>query len=112
MNSKLVQTIIGRDAWCWHCGTDTGLVIHHRKNRGMGGSKKLDRADNLIRVCAGYNFAMESDPDIAEDAREKKHKLGSWDGFDTPLFDNGLGAWFILTEKGEKLPSQPPQFLI
>jgi hypothetical protein len=78
----------------------------------MGGSKKLDRADNLIRVCAGYNFAMESDPDIAEDAREKKHKLGSWDGFDTPLFDNGLGAWFILTEKGDKLPSQPPQFLI
>lgn len=112
MNSKVVQKVLARDSWCWHCATESGLVIHHRRNRGMGGSTKLDRADNLIRVCAGYNLAMEAEANVASQARDMGHKLGSWDGFDTPLFDKGLGAWFILTEKGEKLPSQPPQFLI
>lgn len=112
MNSKVVQKVLARDTWCWHCGTESGLVIHHRRGRKMGGSKILDRLDNLIRVCAAYNLLMESDANIATQARDMGHKLGSWDGFDTPLFDKGLVAWFILTEKGEKLPSGPPQFLI
>lgn len=110
--AKVYQAVKERDAWCWHCGTETELVLHHRRNRGMGGSIKLDRQDNLIRVCSRYNFEMESNPKIAAEARERGHKLGSWDGFDTPILDVALGKWFILTNDGRKVPSGPPMFLI
>lgn len=79
----------------------------------MGGrGNKLDRPENLIRVCAQYNFEMESNANTASQARDYGHKLGSWDGFDTPVFDVSLGSWFILTNDGRKVPSGPPMYLI
>ena len=68
----------------------------------MGSSKLLDRYDNLIRVCAELNYAMEANADIASEAREKGWKLGQWDSFDKPVFDNVLGKWFALTKEGSK----------
>ena len=112
MKPKLIKLIKERDVWCWHCGAEDGLQIHHRRNKGMGGSVKLDRADNLIRVCAWLNYQMEQNAQVANDARDHGWKLGSWDGFDTPVFDKPLGAWFILTSDGRKVPSGPPSFLI
>ena len=76
----------------------------------MGGSKLLDRADNLVLVCAAYNFAMEADAKVARLARERGHKLGSWDGFDTPILDVPQGIWFILTSDGRKVRGQPLHF--
>lgn len=101
-----------RDSWCWHCGESDTLQVHHRRNRGMGGSKVLDRFDNLIRVCAWLNYAMEQNADIAAEAREMGWKLGQWDGFDTPVFDKTLVKWFILTQDGRKVESTPPMYLI
>lgn len=111
--AKIYNQVKERDAWCWHCGTEANLVLHHRQNRGMGGrGNKLDRADNLIRVCSEYNFMMEANADVASQARELGHKLGSWDGYDTPVFDKALVKWFTLTQDGRKVESHPPMYLI
>jgi hypothetical protein len=107
---NLRQKIFARDTACWHCGTQDGLVLHHRANRGMGGSKAQDQAANLILVCQAYNFAMESDPKVAELARERGHKLSRYTGYDTPILDVPQGIWFILTNDGGKVRSKPLHF--
>lgn len=109
---KMSLQLRERDPYCIHCGADDTLQTHHRQNRGMGGSKKLDRLDNLIRICAWLNYMMEQDADVAAEARSMGWKLGSWDGFDTPVFDKTMQAWFILTADGRKVPSTPPMYLI
>jgi hypothetical protein len=76
----------------------------------MGGSKEQDRADNLILVCAEYNLAMESNSKVAELARERGHKLSRYAGYDTPILDVTQGIWFILTNDGRKVRSQPLHF--
>lgn len=112
MKKSLLITLLRRDHYCWHCGTNFDLVPHHRMNRGAGGSKVLDRPDNLLLVCAGYNWEMEADAKILTRARELGHKLRRTDEFSTPAFDNYAQQWFILTEEGEKLAtdSGTPQF--
>lgn len=101
-----------RDKHCWHCGTEIDLVWHHRRNRQAGGSKLLDRLDNIIMVCAIYNGQMESDADVASQARDYGHKLRSWDDFSTPVFDTTNRTWYVLDERGNKEESNPPSFLI
>lgn len=78
----------------------------------MGGSTKLDRFDNLIRICAWLNYAMESDAAVASEARDKGWKLGQWDSFDSPVYDQVQGQWFALSEDGQKIQTHPPQYLI
>jgi 5-methylcytosine-specific restriction endonuclease McrA len=107
--SKLLsQKLIQRDPYCIHCGEVNDLVIHHRKNRQMGGSKMLDRLDNLLRVCQVYNGMMESDAATAEQAREFGHKLSSWQEFSESVFDKVNGTWYILDEKGNKHETEQP----
>ena len=101
-NSVMMKTLLLRDKYCVHCGQTEYLVPHHRKNRGMGGSKLLDIFPNLMLVCAEYNFAMESDWQIANQARSWKHKLRSTDHPSEPVFDNIAGAWFELKIDGTK----------
>ena len=91
-----------RDPYCWHCGDTNDLVIHHRKNRGMGGSKFIDVYENLIRVCSEYNNNMEAHSHIAEQARDWGHKLASWQGFDEAIYDCCDGEWYRLAADGTK----------
>lgn len=100
-----------RDDHCWHCGQVEGLVLHHRRNRGMGGSKMLDRYDNLIRVCLSYNTQMESDPEVAKQAREHGHKLGQWEDFRAPCLDVTENVWYELDQKGFKHEAEQPTTL-
>jgi hypothetical protein len=101
-----------RQLWpyCPHCGEDRPeyLVIQHRKNRGMGSSKLLDRLDNLIMICSYYNGAMESNGVVAENARRYGHKLTSWQDFDAPVFDECTGEWYRLDIQGGKSLADSP----
>ena len=107
-----IRRAVEAHPYCPHCGATNGLQTHHRANRGMGGSKAMDRFDNYLRVCPELNFAMESDPAMATEARDMGWKLGKWDGFDTPYFDRVQMKWYLLTEAGEKKETDPPNYLI
>ena len=44
---------MGRDQWCVFCGATSGLQIHHRRIKGMGGSRggHVDCPCNLVVLC-------------------------------------------------------------
>jgi hypothetical protein len=100
---KSLTLLRARDPHCWHCGTPDDLVPHHRKNRGLGGSKLLDGLDNLMLVCAFYNGEMESTSQVAIQARGYGHKLARWEATDKPVFDCPTFTWYMLGEDGARV---------
>lgn len=102
IQERVKKILKKRDPYCIHCGDDSDLVIHHRKNRGMGGSKLLDHYQNLLMVCATYNSDMESQPLVADDSRRWGHKLESWAEFSEPVLDRCNGLWYQLEQDGTK----------
>lgn len=105
MTPKQFEKFLKRDGHCWHCGADEGLVPHHRKNRGMGGSKVRDVPSNIIVMCAEFNQRMESDSWAAQEAREKGWKLESWqDPYKEPCVDDTDGfEWYLDDTFGRSL---------
>lgn len=99
---KLIQQ---RDSHCPHCGETENLVIHHRINRGMGGSKLLDTPDNLMMICSRYNGEMESNQTVAASARGWGHKLSVWESTEHPVFDRAEFKWYFLLPDGGKVLS-------
>jgi 5-methylcytosine-specific restriction endonuclease McrA len=96
---KIRDLVLARDGHCMHCGNeDNTLILHHRKNKGLGGSKLLDTPDNLLTVCSLYNGMMESDPVTARNARGWGHKLAVWEDTARPVFDVVGGWWFLLPD--------------
>lgn len=85
---------------------------HHRANRGFGGSKALDTLQNVIFVCSEFNSRMESDAAVAEWARDLGIKLSKFASPSAPVFDNWAKKWYLLDEKGNKVESDPPSFLL
>jgi len=108
LNKRLRELVWHRDAGrCWHCGTTDDLVIHHRANRGMGGSKFLDRPSNCILICNRFNFLMESDLPAARLARDRGLKIKKSDSplhirlvrFDfTEWLLDDRGQWYFMDE--------------
>jgi len=78
----------------------------------MGSSKVLDTLQNVILVCSRYNGDMESDANIANQARELGHKLSKFASPSAAVFDNFQKKWFYLDEKGNKFETEPPSYLI
>jgi len=103
LSRKSLTLLRARDAHCWHCGATDDLVPHHRKNRGMGGSKLLDGLDNLMLVCAFYNAEMETTSQTAIAARGWGHKIPMWQTSDMPVFDLVKHRWYTLLENGTKV---------
>ena len=76
MNKKTFDKFLDRDKCCSHCGTtDDTLIPQHRANRGMGGSRSLDRPSNIIVMCSEANGLLESNARFAEVGRELGWKL-------------------------------------
>ena len=98
LHKKTRAAILARDPHCYHCGQTEDLTVHHRKNRGMGGSKLLDTPDNLMAVCSRYNGEMESVSGVAALARQWGHKLPVWESTGWPVFDVAGGWWFLLED--------------
>jgi hypothetical protein len=78
----------------------------------MGGSKILDTTQNMILVCRTYNDEMESNADVANEARNNGHKLGRYASPTMPVWDNYRKRWFALDTKGGKFITEPPSFLL
>lgn len=110
MKQSDLKKLHARDAYCWHCGTDFGLVPHHRANRGMGSYKALDTLQNVILVCYQYNGLMESDAKIADEARRNGHKLSKFLPTSQAVFDNFAKKWYFLDTEGGKTEVEPPKF--
>jgi hypothetical protein len=104
-----LDKLFERDGWCWHCGTIDTLVPHHRANRGFGGYKALDTLQNVILVCSYYNGLMESDADVANEARQLGHKLSKFLPTSFPVYDNWQKKWYVLDDKGNKREDSPPR---
>jgi hypothetical protein len=100
MTPQEFRKYLQRDTYCPHCGVGAPyLVPHHRKNRGMGGSKLLNNPSNILLVCAELNNAMESHSLTAADAKVYGWKLSSWDDpLVVPYYDSITGFAFRLKD--------------
>lgn len=81
MNGRQFAKYLARDLAC-PCGCinrEDTYVPQHRVNRGMGGSKLLDRPSNILVMCSQTNGQIESDPEMATMARGFGWKLSSWE---------------------------------
>lgn len=68
--SKTVRDIVARRAngVCERCGSGAPAYhIHHRRPRGIGGSKRQDtnQASNGLFVCLACHSAIESDRELS-----------------------------------------------
>lgn len=109
MTPKQFSKYLARDLSCWHCGFTEDLIPHHRKNRGMGGSKAADVPSNIIAMCAVYNGLMESSHTAASLALSKGWKLAGWeDPLESIVYHAGEGAWYLLDDNYNRtlLPDQ------
>jgi len=99
VNGRQFALYLARDMHC-PCGCvgrEDTFVPQHRINRGMGGSKVLDRPANVIVMCSEVNGLIESSPDIAAQARAYGWKLSRWDSpEDTPFWDIATGTWNLI----------------
>lgn len=99
MNGRQFALYLARDMHC-PCGCvgrEDTLVPQHRINRGMGGSKVLDRPANVIVMCAEVNGLIESSPYIAAQARDYGWKLSRWDSpEETPFWDMATSTWNLI----------------
>lgn len=76
ISKKKREKITQRDnERCVACGAVWQLTIHHRVNRGSGGSKLFDGYEYLLTVCNPCNVAFEANARLAELARQLGYKL-------------------------------------
>jgi hypothetical protein len=78
----------------------------------MGGSKLLDRMDNLIVLCSAMNALIESNSDAADEARDMGWKLNSWHDFSMPVYNKNEMKWYQLDINGGKTEVSAPDYLI
>jgi 5-methylcytosine-specific restriction endonuclease McrA len=105
---KKRDIIIARDGErCVACGAVWQLTIHHRINRGAGGSKLFDEFQHLLTVCNPCNVSFESSAEIAEMARSLGYKLSrnanpAVDATQVPVYYQYLSTWYHLDANGKK----------
>jgi len=104
MNRKEFEQYLNRDQRCPHCGSDgPDLVVHHRRNRGMGGKHSAaDRPSSLMLICSKANGLLESSATFAQLGRELGWKLTAGeDSTKVPIHADG--KWWILRDDFSKV---------
>lgn len=97
MTPKEFAKLMARDRACLHCGEVEAVSPNHRINRGMGGSKLLDKPSNLIVLCSRMNFAIEADASQSELAKRYGWKLERWQTpEEEPVFNLMTREWLLL----------------
>lgn len=100
MTPKQFKKFLVRDFYhCLHCGVTEGLIPQHRKNRGMGGSKKADAPSNIIVLCSYFNVLIESNANAAALAKANGWKLEQWQNpLEVPVYDVLDGCLYLLDD--------------
>lgn len=103
------RLVRARDShYCQMCGqsiVDRPSAIHHRVAKGMGGSAKLERASNLIRLCGNGN--ADGCHGLAHSNPEWARSLG-WivprflDPAEVPV--GTYFGWVLLDDEGRSVP--------
>lgn len=99
MNGRQFSLYLARDLHCvCGCvGREDTLVPQHRINRGMGGSKLLDRPSNVLVMCSYINGMIEADAVTADIAREYGWKLQRWETPEqVPFYDLATRTWNLI----------------
>jgi|TARA_R110000803_G_scaffold196748_1_gene260153 hypothetical protein len=78
----------------------------------MGGSKIADNLQNVILVCSEYNGRMESDANVAAEARDFGHKASKFSAPGHAILDYTRQTWYTLDKQGGKTEVDPPSYLI
>lgn len=108
------ELVFQRDMWrCIICGREVGAMpasIHHRKPRGMGGTKdpSVNKPSNLIVLCGtgttGCHGRVEGD---RAHAREEGWLISQWaDPVEVPIRYSD-GNMYYLTDTGDKEETPP-----
>ena len=95
------------DGRCVACGSMWQLTIHHRVNRGSGGSKLFDGFEYLLAVCNPCNVSFEASAEVADMARKLGYKLPRnanppVDATQEPVYYQYLSKWYLLDTNGRK----------
>lgn len=98
---------------CTMCGAsivDQPSAVHHRVAKQMGGSAKLERASNLVRLCGSGN---------ADGCHGKAHSNPEWArnhgwivsrSFDPAEIPVDMhDGWFLLDDEGGRTPCAPTE---
>lgn len=111
-NEREFARYLGRDGQCvCGCfGREDTLVPQHRINRGMGGSKLLDRPSNIIVMCSLMNSIIESNADAANLAIHYGWKLRrSQKPEEEQFFDMATRQWYLADNEYKRSPAEPPE---
>jgi hypothetical protein len=107
ITKKNRELIFKRDNYaCVACGTQSDLTIHHRVNRGAGGSKLYNGLAYLLTACIYCNGLWESDPIFAFNAKLLGYKLPR--NAKPPIDPTEIpvryykSEWFLLDQEGNK----------
>jgi hypothetical protein len=116
ITKKNREIIFKRDDYaCVACGTQNDLTIHHRVNRGSGGSKLFNGFAYLLTACTYCNGQWESNPVYATSARIQGYKLSrnakpAIDPTAVPVRYFKSAAWFLLDQEGNKTETEKEHY--
>lgn len=96
---------------CEVCGRYPAANTHHRKPRGMGGSKDpaINQPSNLLRLCGSGTTGCHG---VIESSRATAYRFGllvhRWDHpAEVPV--KLLTGWYLLDDEGGVRPSDSPE---
>ena len=88
------------DNCCERCGlsiVNQPGAIHHRRTRGMGGSRRSNYAENCVVLCDPCHTWVGANPN---DAAETGWYVRQWDDPETVPLTNIYGHTFLLDGEG------------